>query len=391
LPNAVNDLAGRLHLAPHHPASTSRAAIEWDSLRGDRGARLTLACCVSLLDSFSTHQGAWPKQWRLIQPSKFVYAGADRQQGNYSRNTDAMKVSVIIPCYRQAHYLQDCIASLQAQTHGDWEAIVVDDGSPDDVRSAFDAISDAEGRLHYVRQENGGLSSARNLGASLARGDFVQFLDSDDLLLPRKLEAQLAVAAGLPGTHVTYTDYFHSEPDNPFVERHGFRKGVEIKSQSPLAFFAGHWEHRLSIPIHSLLVPMALLKRIAPPFDVALPNHEDFDFWMRLLSIAEGVTLVPERLASYRISPNSMSQQGDLMWLGFARAINKQLALNAHRPDVVAALKRLRYENNVRHELGFGPTGRLLARSPLVRFLPWRVGQFLRGGSFPPPEPSSGA
>jgi glycosyltransferase involved in cell wall biosynthesis len=104
-------------------------------------------------------------------------------------------VSVIIPCYNRAVLLRQALASCALQTHRGFEVIVVDDGSEEDLRSAIDLARSDYGlgeRLQYVRQQKRGGGSARNLGLRRAAGQFVQFLDSDDLLHPDKLKIQVA-------------------------------------------------------------------------------------------------------------------------------------------------------------------------------------------------------
>jgi hypothetical protein len=100
---------------------------------------------------------------------------------------DAEAVTVVIPCFRQAHFLPEAIESVLAQTHPRIELIVVDDGSPDDV----EAVAGRYPGIGYLRQENAGLAAARNAGLERASGEFVLFLDADDRLLPE------AVATGL--------------------------------------------------------------------------------------------------------------------------------------------------------------------------------------------------
>jgi glycosyltransferase involved in cell wall biosynthesis len=98
-------------------------------------------------------------------------------------------VSVIIPAYNQAHYLSAAVHSVLTQTHDQLEVIVVDDGSTDRTRDVVERISDP--RVRYVHQQNAGLSAARNTGIRHARGDFLSYLDSDDLFLPDKLRVLL--------------------------------------------------------------------------------------------------------------------------------------------------------------------------------------------------------
>lgn len=101
------------------------------------------------------------------------------------RRTFGPLVSVVIPCYAQAHYLGDAIDSVLKQTYSPVEVVVVDDGSPDDVGEVAARYSD----VRLVTQSNGGLSAARNVGVSAAQGDYLVFLDADDLLAPAGIAA----------------------------------------------------------------------------------------------------------------------------------------------------------------------------------------------------------
>ena len=103
-------------------------------------------------------------------------------------------VSVVIPCYAQARFLADAIESVLAQTYRPWEIIVVDDGSPDDVP----AVTRAYPMVRLLRQENRGLSEARNRGLAELRGECVVFLDADDRLLPEALSAGVEALTARP-------------------------------------------------------------------------------------------------------------------------------------------------------------------------------------------------
>src|SRR5450432_4194524 len=102
------------------------------------------------------------------------------------KRSSAPLISVIVPCYRQAKYLPDAVKSLIGQSYRHWECIIINDGSPDDTREVAAEQVRLDSRIRYVEQANGGCSSARNRGLTEANGDFVQFLDADDLLLPDK-------------------------------------------------------------------------------------------------------------------------------------------------------------------------------------------------------------
>ena len=101
-------------------------------------------------------------------------------------------VSIVVPTYNRGYCIAATLDSVIAQTHKDWEALIVDDGSTDDTADIIQRRYGDDSRVRYVRQENAGVCSARNRGIATARGSFVALLDSDDLWEPWKLELQLA-------------------------------------------------------------------------------------------------------------------------------------------------------------------------------------------------------
>jgi glycosyltransferase involved in cell wall biosynthesis len=107
-------------------------------------------------------------------------------------------VSVIIPCYNRAHIIGQAVGSVQAQTLQDWEMLIVDDGSADDLAGALAPLMAADARIHLLRHaRNRGGPAARNTGIAAARGRFIAFLDSDDTWMPRKLERQAEATLGV--------------------------------------------------------------------------------------------------------------------------------------------------------------------------------------------------
>src|SRR5688572_3090637 len=114
-------------------------------------------------------------------------------------------VSVIMPAYNSGRFLAESVRSVQAQTFGGWELIIVDDGSTDDTAAVARGFAESDARVRYVARANGGQAAARNTGLGEARGPLVAFLDSDDLWLPGKLEAQLGVLERT-GVDLVYTD-----------------------------------------------------------------------------------------------------------------------------------------------------------------------------------------
>ncbi|MGN0995883.1 MAG: glycosyltransferase family 2 protein [Candidatus Ventricola sp.] len=105
-----------------------------------------------------------------------------------------MRVSIIVPCYNSARYLSACVDSILAQSMQDFEALLIDDGSTDGTLALAQALAAGDARLRVLHQENAGVSAARNLGLSQARGEWITFVDSDDLLTPDALATMLSAA-----------------------------------------------------------------------------------------------------------------------------------------------------------------------------------------------------
>ena len=122
-------------------------------------------------------------------------------------------VSVIIPSYNRAHFIERSVESALGQTHRDVEVIIVDDGSKDGTRALVEKVWSGEPRVRYHHQDNKGISGARNTGLALATGDYVALLDSDDEWVPWKLEAQLACMRAHPEVGMTWTDMHAIGPD----------------------------------------------------------------------------------------------------------------------------------------------------------------------------------
>lgn len=99
-----------------------------------------------------------------------------------------VKVSIIIPVYNTEHFLKRCIDSILAQTYSDWELVLVDDGSKDSSGKICDEYAHLDNRIIVIHKSNGGVSSARNVGLDIAKGEYVCFMDSDDWVEPSYLE-----------------------------------------------------------------------------------------------------------------------------------------------------------------------------------------------------------
>lgn len=126
-------------------------------------------------------------------------------------------VSVVIPTYNFGHLLPYALDSLLAQTYTNWECIVVDDGSKDNTEAVMAGYMEKDSRFEYIKQQNSGPGQARNKGIEKAKGDFLQFLDADDLLSPEKLAFQVNALQIYPEADIVYSPalHFNSSKSNP--------------------------------------------------------------------------------------------------------------------------------------------------------------------------------
>lgn len=115
-------------------------------------------------------------------------------------------VSVIIPTYNNAIYIQECIQSVTTQSYTDWECLIIDDGSTDETAVLVKEMTATDTRIKYIHQENSGVSAARNKGIGEASGEYLLFLDGDDTLNPLALEKMTAILENNSDALLVYSD-----------------------------------------------------------------------------------------------------------------------------------------------------------------------------------------
>lgn len=180
------------------------------------------------------------------------------------------KISVIIPCYNQGDYIADALQSLQSQSYGNWECIVVDDGSTDRTAFVVEDFSKTDTRIRLISKPNGGSASARNLGLKMVSGDYVQFLDADDILDGSKFEKQIQLMESNM-LDVSYTDYSFFTSQNKLIPR---LRGAFLSKTVLLTL----WGLGSSIPAHCFLYRTSFLKKNKIVFDEAVKQREDWNF-----------------------------------------------------------------------------------------------------------------
>jgi glycosyltransferase involved in cell wall biosynthesis len=260
-----------------------------------------------------------------------------------------VKVSVIVPVYNGSRFISDTLESVRRQTVADWECIVIDDGSTDDTAAVVKGQIAGDDRFRYVHQPNGGLSAARNAGLDRARGEYLQFLDADDVLLPGKLAEQLEVMAR-EGAPVSYTDYRTGSASDIYLEE-SFYKPAKLRSVDPdrstgelLVELIARWESLLIIPPHCWLFHAAVFQDNGLRFDTSLPNHEDFDCWVNVFRLRPKIVYLDKKLVIYRVSEGSMSRNMLKMGEGFLQVLENQRKKGRQPAAVKRALRRKRRE-----------------------------------------------
>ncbi|WP_454752343.1 glycosyltransferase family 2 protein [Cupriavidus necator] len=233
-------------------------------------------------------------------------------------------VSVVIPCFNQGSYLPDALYSVKSAYSGPLEIIVVDDGSTDArTRRELDHLAGTDAAPIVIRKENGGLSSARNAGLARATGEFIQFLDADDLLVPSKIDRQIDHFAIVPKLDVSISDYLLCDEARiscSYVESAISTSSFELED------FLYRWERGLSIPIHCGLFRRDGLAQVR--FDELLKAKEDWVFWCTLKLHGSKMAYLPLRGAVYRQHAQSMRRSylrmGD-NWLCAAAKIRSSM------------------------------------------------------------------
>jgi glycosyltransferase involved in cell wall biosynthesis len=212
-----------------------------------------------------------------------------------------VKVSVVIPAYNAERELRQAVESALAQTAGDLEVIVVDDGSTDGTRAVAEGFDDP--RVRAVSQENAGAAAARNAGIAVASGEYVAFLDADDAWLPTKLERQLAVLESRPEVQAVQSGAYWVNNDFRLLSVRRCRA-----SSDPL-LDALRFRNMPAAPT-TLVIERSRLDEIGW-FDPSLEILEDWEMMIRAARYCNLASL-EDPLALYRVHPGNRSRDLDI-------------------------------------------------------------------------------
>lgn len=236
---------------------------------------------------------------------------------------NAPLVSVVIPCFRQAHFLPEALASVFAQTHPAVEVIVVNDGSDDNTDEVARSFLP---RIRYVSQKNAGLSAARNAGIEVATGEYLLFLDADDLLHERAIEWLVAAAAGREDVlAVCGWRKFSGTPANAIDTDFIIAPGEAFPRLI----------HANPAAANAYLSSRTMLNAVGR-FEVNLRSCEDWDLWIRLTLAGAEFVAIPQVAAYYRQMLGSMSTNHERMLASRTEVLLRTHAEIMQKPELLA-------------------------------------------------------
>jgi glycosyltransferase involved in cell wall biosynthesis len=250
-------------------------------------------------------------RYRRIADPEHVLADYDRLLGEIAppaRHLPSIKaapplVTGVVPYYHGAPFVEEAVASLLAQTHPRVEALVVNDGSFEPADEVLERLA-ADPRVRVVTQLNRGEAAARNLGAHLARGEYVVMLDADNVLEPEFVARALEVFAREPELAYVSCWLRFIGPDGALVADPA---GYAPLGNSVVRDDANNWDGDTIA-----LLPRALFTEAGAGFDPAAVIYSDWEFYRSLRDAGRYGTVIPERLVRYRVLSSSLQRAHDM-------------------------------------------------------------------------------
>ena len=240
-------------------------------------------------------------------------------------------LSAVIPVFNGARFIGEAVDSALRQEQVTPEVVVVDDGSTDETPAILRGYGD---RIRVVRQENRGLSAARNAGILASRGDCVAFLDADDTWEAAKSRKQLELLAASPEIGLVSCDGHAIDPE-------GTRSGRLLAPESLSVPFGAALERLFLanyILVSGAMVRRSILEEVGT-FEESLDSVEDYDLWLRIARVS-GIAVLPEPLMCYRRWPGQMSGDRTRMLRCEERVLHRALARHPELRHPAARVRR---------------------------------------------------
>ena len=218
-------------------------------------------------------------------------------------------VSIIVPVYNTEKYLMECVDSLINQTYTNLEILLIDDGSTDNSGNICDEYSKKDCRVRVIHKENGGVSSARNTGLDLAQGEYISFLDADDVIDKEYVSIMLQKIVETK-SDLTFCKYskFTDESTTVIEEKLPEHVNVDVHDEAFVKFFCRFFDYKQYIfaSCNRILFRKSLVYDIR--FDQNIKISEDLLFWTCIMLNAKLITSVNQHLYFYRQTTTSVTR-----------------------------------------------------------------------------------
>jgi glycosyltransferase involved in cell wall biosynthesis len=222
-------------------------------------------------------------------------------------------ISIVVPCYNQAQYLEECLESVINQTYQNWECIIVNDGSPDNTEDVALPICAKDSRIKYLKINNAGVSHARNTGIKISEGEYILPLDADDIIGDTYIEKAIEVFAS------------NQEVSLVYCSARKFGDVNEIWDLSDYSY--------KDLLMDNMIFCSAFFRKSdwqnIGGYDEHIAGFEDWEFWVRLLNEKSVVYSIPQVLFYYRIKEISRQKTVEknnydaVHWYLFEKNIDK--------------------------------------------------------------------
>jgi glycosyltransferase involved in cell wall biosynthesis len=204
-------------------------------------------------------------------------------------------VSILIPLFNTEKYIEETIHCLLSQTYSNIEIIIVDDHSTD---NSYQIVSQIESdKIKLVKNPKKGACSARNYAFSISNGEYIQYLDADDIMVSSKIENQLSLIQSFNNNTITFGDWarFYDTLENLIPAPSNLNKDYN----QPLNWLIDCWNGKGMIPVHSWLTPSHLIKK-AGQWNESLSHNQDGEFFSRVLIHADSLKFCSNSTVYYR-------------------------------------------------------------------------------------------
>lgn len=230
-------------------------------------------------------------------------------------------VSIIVPTFNQSDFIATTLRSISDQTFKNWECIIVDDGSTDETREIVNKIILNDNRFYFFSIKNSGVASARNFGLSRAQGDFIQFLDSDDIISINRVEKCLEIISNDETIDIVISNF------KMFVDRIEDATTAFCDLSKHVLNFETvllEWDRSFGFPMHAVFLKKEATTTIY--FNERTRFKEDWIYWIDILKQNKKVYFLNEVLAFYRINPNGKHKKSNENFVTVANLIYNNLS-----------------------------------------------------------------